>query len=211
MIRGSPPSRSSPRARRRRTLVVDALGFPPQGRQAACRLLVEAQRRGLRRLVVYRATGDRFLGCGLGPGTSGVRLDVFGSSGDCLGSGLDGAEVHVHGDAQDQVGQITKSGRLVVHGSVGQAFLHGAEGGEVFVRGNAAGRPLIDAVGRIRAVIDGTCLDYCAERFMAGRELGGGFVVINGLDVDDQRAVIGLETKGPGNSSSPSPRAAPAT
>jgi len=50
------------------------------------------------------------------------------------------------------------------------------------VLGNAAGRPLINAVGRPRVVINGTCLDYLAESFMAGDPYnGGGFVVVNGL------------------------------
>jgi glutamate synthase domain-containing protein 1/glutamate synthase domain-containing protein 3 len=180
-------------------LIIDARGFQPEGPQAAQRVIVEGYRRGWRRFVIYGTRGDRFIGCGLGPNTEGVRIDVYGSNGDYLGSGLDGAEIYVHGDAQDQVGQILKSGRLVIYGSVGQTFLYGAKGGEAFVMGSAAGRPLINAVGRIRAVINGTCLDYCAESFMAGEQLGGGFVVINGLTRDDLGRVIGLELKYPGN------------
>ena len=70
----------------------------------------------------------------------------------------------------------------MVHGDVGQAFMYAAKGGDVYVLGNAAGRPLINAVGRPRVVINGTCLDYLAESFMAGDPYnGGGFVVVNGL------------------------------
>jgi len=181
------------------TLVVDAGGFPPEGPRSATRLLVAGLSNGWRRFVVYRCAGDRFLGCGMGPGTEGVRIDVFGSSGDYLGSGMDGATLVMHGDAQDQVGQILKSGRIVVFGDVGQTFLYGAKGGEAFVMGSAAGRPLINAVGRIRAVINGTCLDYCAESFMAGDRLDGGFVAINGLSFDERGEVIGLGRKYPGN------------
>ena len=48
--------------------------------------------------------------------------------------------------------------------------------------GNAAGRPLINAVGKPRVVINGTALDYLAESFMAGDPLkGGGFVILNGI------------------------------
>jgi len=148
---------------------------------------------------VYRCRGDRFLGCGLGANTADVRIDVYGSSGDYLGSGMDGAHLYVHGDAQDQVGQILKSGKIVVFGNVGQTFLYGAKGGEAFIMGSAAGRPLINAVGRIRAIINGTCLDYCAESFMAGEQTGGGFVIINGLTYDTRGEVIGLEMKYPGN------------
>ena len=75
-----------------------------------------------------------------------------------------------------------KYGRLVVHGDVGQAFMYAAKGGDVYVLGNAAGRPLINAVGRPRVVINGTCLEYLAESFMAGDPYnGGGFVIVNGL------------------------------
>jgi glutamate synthase domain-containing protein 3 len=128
-----------------------------------------------------------------------VRL-VFGRSPfDYLGSGMDGVELHVHGSGQDQLGQILKSGKLVIHGDVGQTFMYGAKGGEVYVLGNAAGRPLINAVGRPRVVINGTALDFLAESFMAGDPYnGGGFVVVNGLTVDAQGDVLAQETPYPG-------------
>ena len=154
--------------------LLGAAGVSVEGPRSVARLLVRSYELGWRRFVVFGCRGDRFLGCGLGPGTGGVRIDVYGAAGDYLGSGLDGAEIHVHGDAQDQVGQILKSGRIVIHGSTGQTLLYGAKGGEVFVRGNTAGRPLINAEGGVRVVVNGTCLDYAAESFMAGRSTGGG-------------------------------------
>ncbi len=182
-----------------RILAIDAKDFDEEGKGSVARLLVRAYRLGWRKLIVYRCKGDRFLGCGLGPNSDSVRIDVYGSSGDYLGSGLDGAQIYVHGDAQDQVGQILKSGRIVVFGSVGQTLLYGAKGGEVFIKGNAAGRPLINAVGKVRVVINGTCLDYAAESFMAGATTGGGFLVINGVTTLDDGRVYGLETKYPGS------------
>jgi len=167
------------------TLVLDAAGFPPEGDESAARLIVEAAQLSWRRFVTYNWRGGRFCGCGLGPDSAGIRIDVYGSSGDYLGSGLQGAEVHVHGNAQDQAGQILKAGKLVVHGDVGQTFMYGAKGGEVYVLGNTAGRPLINAAGSPRVVINGTCLDYLAESFMAGDPLlGGGFVILNGVEFD---------------------------
>jgi glutamate synthase domain-containing protein 1 len=180
-------------------LVIDARGFPPEGVSSVNRVMVDGYRAGWSHFIVYRCEGDRFIGCGLGPRTDGVRIDVYGSSGDYLGSGVDGAEIHVHGNAQDQVGQILKSGKIVVYGDVGQTFLYGAKGGEAYVMGDAAGRPLINAVGRIRAIINGTSLDYCAESFMAGRDVGDGFVIINGVAFDSRGEAVGLETKYPGN------------
>jgi glutamate synthase domain-containing protein 3 len=125
---------------------------------------------------------------------------VYDSSGDYLASGIDGLAIYVHGNAQDQLGQIMKRGKLVVYGDVGQTFMYGAKGGEVYVMGNGAGRPLINAVGRPRVVINGTCLDYLAESFMAGDPLkGGGFVVLNGIEFDEEGKVIDQPTPYPGS------------
>jgi glutamate synthase domain-containing protein 3 len=105
----------------------------------------------------------------------------------------------MHGNAQDQVAQIHKRGELVVHGDVGQCYGYGAKGGSMFVLGNAAGRPMINAVGSPRLVINGTALDYLAESFMAGDPLkGGGFVVINGMRFNQRGELVPLETPYPG-------------
>ena len=180
-------------------LVIDASGFPPEGDECDARLLVSAHEAGWRRFIVHGLRGQRFTGCGLGRGSDNVRIDVFGSSGDYLASGIDGLEIHVHDSAQDQLGQIMKQGALVVHGDVGQTFMYGAKGGEVYVLGNAAGRPLINAVGSPRVVINGTCLDFLAESFMAGDALnGGGFVVLNGVTFNEDGGVIDLDSPYPG-------------
>jgi glutamate synthase domain-containing protein 1/glutamate synthase domain-containing protein 3 len=180
-------------------LVLDAAEFPPEGDDAAARLIVQAAELGWRRLITYHWRGGRFCGCGLGPGSEGLHIDVYGSSGDYLGSGLLGATVHVHGSAQDQVGQILKAGQLVIHGDVGQTFMYGAKGGEAYVLGNAAGRPLINAAGNPRVVINGTCLDYLAESFMAGDPLrGGGFVILNGIEFDAHGRLVSQPAPYPG-------------
>ncbi len=180
-------------------LVINVSDFPPEDEESAGRFIAEAVEQGWRHLITYGWRGQRFCGCGLGPKSEGVKIDVYGSSGDYLASGLDGAVITVHGDGQDQIGQIFNAGKLVVHGSVGQTFMYGAKGGEAYVRGNAAGRPLINAVGAPRVVINGTCLDYLAESFMAGDPLnGGGFVILNGVTFDDQGQVKPLDAPYPG-------------
>ncbi|MEW5911560.1 MAG: glutamate synthase [Thermodesulfobacteriota bacterium] len=181
-------------------LVIFAKSFPPEGEACDARLEVLAYRQGWRRFIIYGLKGQRFQGCGLGPETQGVRLDLYGASGDYIASGLDGLELQIHGNGQDQLGQIMKQGTLVVHGDVGQAFMYGAKGGEVYIMGNGAGRPLINAVGRPRVVINGTCLDFLAESFMAGDpHKGGGFVILNGVCFDDQGRVQSQETPYPGS------------
>ncbi|MHC4176921.1 MAG: glutamate synthase, partial [Planctomycetota bacterium] len=130
------------------TLVICARDFPPEGEECDARVMVRAYELGWKRFIVYGLRGQRFTGCGFGPDTTGVRIDVFGSSGDYIASGIDGMEIYIHDNAQDQLGQIMKAGRLVIYGDVGQAFMYGAKGGEVYILGNGAGRPLINAVGR---------------------------------------------------------------
>ncbi|MEW5949100.1 MAG: glutamate synthase [Thermodesulfobacteriota bacterium] len=183
-----------------KTLVLNARDFPPEGDDCDARLVCRAYILGWRRFICYGYRGQRFLGCGFGPDTQDVRIDVYGSSGDYLASGIDGMSIYVHGNAQDQLGQILKSGKLVVYGDVGQTFMYGAKGGEVYVMGNAAGRPLINGVGRPRVVINGTALDYLAESFMAGDpHKGGGFVIVNGVEFDDDGAIRVQATPYPGS------------
>src|SRR5438552_11757905 len=163
-------------------LVVDSLEFPAEGDESAARFVVDAYTQGWKNILLYNLRGHRFIGNGLGPRTNGLKIDCYGDVGDYVASGIDGCEITVHGAAQDQAAQILKYGKLVVHGDVGQAFMYAAKGGDVYVLGNAAGRPLINAVGRPRVVINGTCLDYLAESFMAGDPYnGGGFVIVNSL------------------------------
>lgn len=179
-------------------VILDARDFTPQDETSVAREIQRLYARGYKRFVVSNARGHRFIGNGLGADTRGVRIDVYGSPGDYLASGLDGMEIHVHNNGQDQLAQIMKSGKLVVHGDVGQTFMYAAKGGEVYVLGNTAGRALINAVGKPRVVINGTCLDYLAESFMAGDpQNGGGFVVLNGLTYDEHK-LVDLDTPYPG-------------
>ncbi len=182
-------------------LVINAEHFEPEGENCDAVLMVKAYKLGWKHFIVYKYRGQRFTGCGFGPETKGVRIDVYGSSGDYLASGIDGMEIYVHSSAQDQLGQIMKAGKLVVFGDVGQTFMYGAKGGEVYIMGNAAGRPLINAVGHPRVVINGTALDYLGESFMAGDPVnGGGFVIVNGIGFDDiDGSIREYETPYPGS------------
>ncbi|MFH1741504.1 MAG: glutamate synthase [bacterium] len=183
-----------------KTLLIDARGFSPEGKDCDARLAVEAYKLGWRHFVHYNTRGTRFHAAGFGPSTDGLRVDCYDNPGDYLASGMDGLEAYVHGNAQDQLGQITKRGKLVVYGDVGQTFLYGAKGGEIFVLGNAAGRPMINAVGKPRVVINGTALDFLAESFMAGNPLkGGGFAIVNGIRFDENGNVLPLDLPYPGS------------
>jgi glutamate synthase domain-containing protein 1/glutamate synthase domain-containing protein 3 len=182
------------------TLVIDTRGFPAEGIDCDSSLIMDAYFKGWRHFITFHCSGQRFAGCGLGPDTEGVTLDVYDSSGDYLASGIDGLTLNVHGNAQDQVAQIIKRGTLVIHGDTGQTFMYGAKGGTVYVLGSAAGRPLINSVGRPRVVINGTCLDFLAESFMAGDVFkDGGFVILNGIGFDGNGRMVARPRPYPGS------------
>ena len=182
------------------TLLINARGFAPEGENCDAALAIRAYRLGWRHLVHYNTRGTRFHGVGFGPGTKGLRIDCYDNPGDYLGSGMDGLAIYVHGNAQDQLCQISKQGKLVVYGDVGQTFLYGAKGGEIYVLGNAAGRPMINAVGSPRVVINGTALDFLAESFMAGDpHNGGGLAIVNGFHYDQYGRLHPLELPYPGS------------
>jgi glutamate synthase domain-containing protein 1/glutamate synthase domain-containing protein 3 len=186
-------------ARPEQTVVIDARSFAPEGPDSVALEVVRLVKARFRHVIVIHARGHRFIGNGFGSDTSDLVIDVYGSSGDYLGSGIDGMTIRVHGSGQDQLAQIMKAGTLVVHGDVGQTFMYGAKGGAAYVLGNAAGRPLINAVGKPRVVINGTCLDYLAESFMAGDpHNNGGFVILNGIALGDDGELADLDTPYPG-------------
>jgi len=163
-------------------------------------LMTKAFKLGWRNFIVYKYRGQRFTGCGFGPATKGVRIDVYGSSGDYLASGIDGMEIYVHGNAQDQLCQIMKtvsswstamSGKHSCTAPKAVWYLLWAmlpEGADQCRRQAARGH-------------HGTALDYLAESFMAGDALnGGGFVVLNGIGFDDNDGSIReLESPYPGS------------
>lgn len=182
------------------TLVVDAKGFPAEGGESLAREIIKMFAQGFKKFIIVNCRGHRFIANGLGPRSYGVFIDVYGSSGDYLASGIDGAHIRIHGSAQDQLAQIMNEGTLIIYGDVGQTFMYGAKGGKAFILGNAAGRPLINAVGKPRIVINGTCLDYLAESFMAGNPLdGGGFAIINGVGLNEEGEIIEMDTPYAGN------------
>jgi len=186
-------------AKPRPSLIIDATEFAAEGPRSLSLQIVKSYQEGWQHIIVYRCRGHRFIGCGIQENSTDLKIEVYGSSGDYLASGLDGAEIIVHGNGQDQIGQIFNKGRLVVYGDVGQTFFYGAKGGEAYILGNAAGRPLINAVGSPRVVINGTCLDYLGESFMAGDPLnGGGFVILNGIRRNELAEIEDLPTPYPG-------------
>ncbi len=136
-------------------LYIDATDLPMKGTNRLAEVLIQAHRAGWRWFVIFGCKGDRFVGAGLGADTSDVWIDIYGTPGDYLAAGLDGAKIHVHGTVQDQTGYLMTRGRLVVHGDVGQALLYGATGGTVYILGSVGARAFAEASGEVHAVVNG--------------------------------------------------------
>lgn len=166
-------------------LVVDASGFPQEGHDSLARMLIGAYEKGWRKFMVYKATGQRYLGVGFGPNTQQLELHLYGSPGQDIGNSLMGGTVHVHADAQNDMAKIIHSGTVVVHGLAGNTGIYGAKGGEIFVRDNVGTRWVINSVSSpvgpgLKVVIVGSAMEYLAESLM------GGMVLMLGLEWDEQ-------------------------
>jgi glutamate synthase domain-containing protein 3/glutamate synthase domain-containing protein 1 len=180
-------------------LVIDASGFPPEGHDSLARTVVDAYEKGWRKFIVYKQTGQRYLGCGLGPKSEGVEIHLYGNSGQDIANSMMGGTVIVHGDAQNDMSKILHSGAVVVHGLAGNTGLYGAKGGEVFVRKSTGIRWVINSVSSpsgpgFKVFIVGAPMEYLAESLM------GGTIVVMGLDWNEQGELVRMLRPFPGNS-----------
>jgi glutamate synthase domain-containing protein 3 len=180
-------------------LVIDATGFPPEGHDSLARTVVDAYEKGWRKFIVYKQTGQRYLGCGLGPKSDGVEIQLYGNSGQDIANSMMGGTVIVHGDAQNDMSKILHSGTVVVHGLAGNTGLYGAKGGEVFVRKSTGIRWVINSVSSpsgpgLKVFIVGAPMEYLAESLM------GGTIVVMGLDWNEQGELVRMLRPFPGNS-----------
>lgn len=87
--------------------------------------------RGADIVEVHDTLAQRYLGCGM---SAGKTLKIRGVPGNDMACYLDGGEVEVFGNAQDQIGNTMNDGLIVVHGRCGDAAGYGMRGGRIFIR-----------------------------------------------------------------------------
>lgn len=124
---------------------------------------------------VREAFAQRYLGCAL---PRGKRLAIHGVPGNDMACYLDGGDVEVFGNAQDQIGNTMNDGRIVVHGRCGDAAGYGMRGGRIFVRdgcGWRVGIHMKQFEGKRPAIVIGGD----AGNFL-GEYLAGGIIVLLG-------------------------------
>lgn len=80
---------------------------------------------------IREAFAQRYLGCGM---QAGKTLLIHGVPGNDMACYMDGGEIEVFGNAQDQIGNTMNDGLVIVHGRCGDAAGYGMRGGKIFVR-----------------------------------------------------------------------------
>jgi hypothetical protein len=185
---------SSPQGKQK-ILVINCSEFPSMGPEAISGFVAQAYELGWKKFITFDWRGQINCGCGLGPRSNDVRIDVYGIPGDGLASDLDGAEIAVHGSAGNRVGQKMESGRLVIYGDVGLDFMERAKGGKVYVLGNVSGRPLTYSSGSPRIVINGTFFEKSDETTQSiNPSKNSGFVILNGLTFNEKGEIEDMES-----------------
>lgn len=111
---------------------------------------------------------QRYLGCAM---PAGKRLEIKGTPGNDLACYLDGGEVEVFGNGQDQIGNTMNDGLVVIHGRCGDAAGYGMRGGSIFVRdgcGWRVGIHMKQYESKIPAIVIGGDAGSFLGEYMAG-------------------------------------------
>jgi glutamate synthase domain-containing protein 3 len=145
-------------------------------------LLRQLDKNGIENIQVHNVCGQRYLGTDL---KGNIKLDLYGTPGNDLGSFMKGVDITVHGNVQDACGNTMDHGSIVVHGRAGDLVGHSMRGGKIFIRDDAGYRVGIhmkEYLGkRPTIVIGGTAQDFLGE-YMAG-----GVLAVLGLNMKERR------------------------
>ena len=106
--------------------------------------------------------GQRYIANGLGPG----KLELWGVLGNASLNLVRRMEVHVYGDAQEDIGDCAEDSVIAIYGNAGDSLAQAMRSGEVYVYGNAGNRVGVQMKGGY-IVVGGDVGDYLGE-FMAG-------------------------------------------
>ncbi|MFC1906286.1 hypothetical protein ACFLV9_00365 [Chloroflexota bacterium] len=134
--------------------------------------------RGVGEIELNNVCGQRYIGTDL---NQPVKIEIFGTPGNDLGSFMNGPRVIVHGNAQDGCGNTMNDGEIIVHGRAGDIAGLSARGGKIYIREDAGYRAGIHMKEyqdkKPALVIGGTAQDFLGE-YMAG-----GVLILLGLNL----------------------------
>jgi glutamate synthase domain-containing protein 3 len=134
--------------------------------------------KGTKHLMLNKVCGQRFIGASL---QGDLKIEINGVPGNDLGIFMDGPEIIVNGNCEDQAANTMNDGTLIVNGDGGDVLGLSARGGKIYVRNDVGYRvgihikeyehqhPII--------IIGGTAKDFLGE-YMAG-----GVIIVLGLEI----------------------------
>jgi glutamate synthase domain-containing protein 3 len=156
-------------------VVVDARGLTTVQLNDVLRQLIKE---GTKVINLKNVFGQRYIGTGL---RKKVKINIYGTPGNDLGSFMDGPTIEVFGNAQDGCGNTMNDGKIIVHGHAGDITGFAMRGGKIFICDDVGYRAAIHMKEykkkRPILVIGGTAQDFLGE-YMAG-----GILVILGLTI----------------------------
>lgn len=139
---------------------------------------------------IVNCLGQRFIASGM----SDKQIVLKGTPGNALGAYLNGASLHVMGNAQDAVGDTMNDGTIVINGNIGDAAGYAMRGGRIYVKGNAgyrAGIHMKEYKDKIPVIVIGGK----AGSFL-GEYQAGGIIMVLGLTEDDKPIVSNFPCTG---------------
>ncbi len=168
----------------KKTLIINAAGFLPEGTDARLTLsacMNRAYELGWRNFILYNVHGQRLISTAvMGTGyTDDVQLDVYGNAGEYFGAFMQGGTMRLHGNAQNFCAMAMHHGQLYVYGNAGKVCGYGSKGGKVFIMGNVVDRVWTNSVNDSRTqplevFILGSATKYAGESLMGGDFFFGG-------------------------------------
>ena len=139
-------------------------------------LLRKAVADGKKKILLDDVCGQRYIGTDL---DSNIKIDLYGTPGNDLGSFMNGPTINVYGNAQDGCGNTMNNGEIIVHGHAGDIAGFGMRGGKLFIRDDVGYRVGIHMKEykdkKPVLVIGGFTQDFLGE-YMAG-----GVLIVLGL------------------------------
>ncbi|TFF98053.1 MAG: hypothetical protein EU541_07360 [Promethearchaeota archaeon] len=145
----------------------------------------QAIQKGYEKVLLNEVCGQRFIGASL---QGQIKLEIMGLPGNDLGIFMDGPEIIVHGNCEDQIGNTMNNGKIIVHGDARDVVGLSARGGKIYVKKNVGYRVGIHIKEYENKfpilLIGGTTKDFLGE-YMAG-----GLIIVLGLEIKDDGTVI---------------------
>lgn len=130
----------------------------------------QAIAKGVEVIKLINVNGQRYIGNAL---PNPLRLLIYGTPGNNLGAFMNGAEIFVFSNAQEQVANTMNKGKILIFGDASDVVGYGMRGGKVFIKGDAGYRVGIH-MKEYKAsipviVVGGTTGDFLGEYMAGGR------------------------------------------